>query len=227
LGDHPEGFAKPQIEAFARLRVTARAAHFHVSGIPETWKCGLIGSETATLFRFRAPDQVHHRPANPNEQSACSAPAPKGYPSVSVQENDWNYWNGWNHWNRVLLDVFPSAGGSQSGVNGNFFPTNPDESTGFKASKFPQKDFIVFERNRSTRAPRRQSPRSRLGWRSKENRVILSQWRNTNLRSILRRKSCEKSLSKERMVHSGFARTAEKRTAGRKPVSVLGKNRGA
>jgi hypothetical protein len=41
LGDHPEGFAKPQVEAFAHPRVTDRAAHFHVSGIPETWKFGL------------------------------------------------------------------------------------------------------------------------------------------------------------------------------------------
>jgi hypothetical protein len=90
------------------------------------WKFGLIGSETVTLFRFRPPDQVHHRQASPNERSACSAPAPNGYPNVSVLENDWNYWNdwnvwnrllswnGWNHWNRLLLRCVQSHGGPQS-----------------------------------------------------------------------------------------------------------------
>ena len=33
LGDYPEGFAEPQIEAFAHPHMTDRAAHFHVSGI--------------------------------------------------------------------------------------------------------------------------------------------------------------------------------------------------
>jgi uncharacterized protein with HEPN domain len=36
LGDHPEGFAEPQVEAFNHPHVTDSAAHFHVSGIPET-----------------------------------------------------------------------------------------------------------------------------------------------------------------------------------------------
>jgi len=49
---------------------------------------------TVTLFRFRPPNQVHHRQDSPNERSACSALAPKGDPSVFVLENDWNYWNG-------------------------------------------------------------------------------------------------------------------------------------
>jgi hypothetical protein len=52
-----------------------------------------IGLETVTLFRFRPPDQVQHRQASPNEQSASSEGTSKDYWSVSVLENDWNYWN--------------------------------------------------------------------------------------------------------------------------------------
>jgi hypothetical protein len=67
----------------------------------------MIGSETVTLFRFRPPDQVHHRQASPNEQRVCSTREPKSLSECSVLErssewNNWNYWNGWNVWNRFL-----------------------------------------------------------------------------------------------------------------------------
>jgi hypothetical protein len=52
-----------------------RLIHFHVSGIPETWKFGLIGSKTGTLFRVLD--------AGTKSLSTCSVP-----------KNDWNDWNG-------------------------------------------------------------------------------------------------------------------------------------
>jgi hypothetical protein len=44
-----------QIKAFAYPHMTDNAAHFHVSGIPETWRFGLIGFETMTSNRFAFP----------------------------------------------------------------------------------------------------------------------------------------------------------------------------
>ena len=70
------------LERFELL--SGAAAHFQISGIPETWKFGLIGSETVTLSRFRSPGQVHNPRPGPNEQSACLARASKVYRSVSV-----------------------------------------------------------------------------------------------------------------------------------------------
>ena len=53
---------------------------------PEFRKRGscLIGSKTVTLCRFRSPGQVHNRQPGPNEQSACSARAPKAYRSLEI-----------------------------------------------------------------------------------------------------------------------------------------------
>jgi hypothetical protein len=66
-------------ELLERFEPLSRAAaHFHVSGISETWKFGLIGSETVTLFRFRPPDQVHHR----HSSQRASTRSSKGYRSV-------------------------------------------------------------------------------------------------------------------------------------------------
>jgi hypothetical protein len=48
------------VELLERFELSSAAAHFHVSGIPETWKFGLIGSETVTLFRFRTPRVVYN-----------------------------------------------------------------------------------------------------------------------------------------------------------------------
>jgi hypothetical protein len=67
----------------------------------EVWP---VGSEIVTLFRFRLPDQFHHRQTGSKEESACSARAPKAYRSVSVLENDWNYWNVWNVWNSLVVE---------------------------------------------------------------------------------------------------------------------------
>jgi hypothetical protein len=36
--------------------------HFHVSGIPETWKFGLMGLENVRLCQFRSAGQAHYQP---------------------------------------------------------------------------------------------------------------------------------------------------------------------
>jgi hypothetical protein len=102
------------------LLLRAERIHFHVSGIPETWKFGLIGSETVTLFRFRPPGQIRNRQASPNERSACSARAL----SECLRAGEflgvktiWNYWNSWNHWNSLLLGVFKAMAGLDPQVN--------------------------------------------------------------------------------------------------------------
>jgi hypothetical protein len=77
---------------------------------------------------------------------------PKGYRRVSVPDN-WNYWNGWNVWNRFpsaerlkRLEQAPLVGRLEPlepwieprRSNGKFFPTIPDDSTGFEIRKLFQ-----------------------------------------------------------------------------------------
>jgi hypothetical protein len=100
-------------------------------------------------------------PPCPNEQSACSVQAPKGYRSVSVLERSSA---------STLLErlepleqassslcacVIPQASSTRfpgskrwrasiRRSNGKFFPTIPDDSTGFEASWFAQKTLFFL-----------------------------------------------------------------------------------
>ena len=153
LGDHPEGLAEPQVEAFTHPHVTDRAAHFHVSGIPETWKFGLIGSETVTLCRSRAPGQVPNRQPGPNEQSTCSAGAPKGYRSVSVLEKfsaskQLELLERLEPLEQVSSEVCSKRWrASIRRSNGKFFPIIPDDSTEFEAYSLRIRRFERLERS--------------------------------------------------------------------------------
>ena len=97
-----------------------------------------IGSETVTLSRFRSPVEVPNRQPGSNEQSACSARAPKGYRSdprprkqlellerLKRLEQDFSQSNGWNHWNRLLLGVFKAMEGLNPQVKRKILSDNP------------------------------------------------------------------------------------------------------
>jgi hypothetical protein len=105
--------------------------------MPETWKCGLIGSETVTLFWFRPPRPGPPPPGQSQRAKRALGPDIKSLlecfrtGQLELLETAETFGTGFSRgtagtiWNRLLLDVFQAIAGLDPQVKRKFPSDNP------------------------------------------------------------------------------------------------------